>query len=101
MFIVFFEGRASDGDATVIDQWWAYSFENGGTFRTFLEGAEQFGGTWNSSGLELNLTSNAMEDFESFEYVGTISSDGQSITIGELELFRSDVVCTSENQPAQ
>lgn len=91
------EGGNEEGGVTVARQTWSYVFLNDGTFETYLEGNEQFGGTWSQSGSELTVNVEAIPDLtEGYAWSGIVAKDGKSIDVGQYVMQYSEEICVSE-----
>jgi hypothetical protein len=91
------DGGTDEGGAVISRQTWAYVFLNDGNFETYLEGNEQFGGTWSQSGNTLTVNVEAIPDLsEAYTWTGNVSSDGRTIDVGEYVMEYSEVICVSE-----
>ncbi len=86
------------GGAAIPEQYWAYAFLNDGNFTTYLEGYEQFGGTWSQSGNQITVNVDAIPDLSAaYTWYGTVSADATTIDTGEFVLEASDAVCKTGN----
>lgn len=89
-------GQQDPGGAFISEQYWSYAFLNDGSFRTFLEGQEQFGGTWSQEGSELTVNVNAIPGLsEPYTWFGEVSPDGKTITTDGITMQFSESVCVS------
>ncbi len=90
--------QEDQGGATIPEQYWAYAFLNDGSFKTYLEGFEQFGGTWSQTGNQLTVNVDAIPDLsEAYTWSATVTPDALSIDTGEFVLEHSDKVCKTGN----
>lgn len=81
----YFAGQAGDGgelDAARAEQTWWYDFYPHGTFTTYIDGYQQFSGTWSQSGNVLTITTQAIPDLGIGRqtYTATVAPDASSFT---------------------
>lgn len=70
------------------DQTWAYVFYSNGNYTTYLDGYEQYSGTWSQTGNELSVTIPAIAGIsDKRTFKATVSSDGNSFNAGG-EVFK-------------
>lgn len=90
------ESHDDPGGAHIPAQYWSYAFLNDGTFRTYLEAAEQFGGTWSQQGSNLKVNVDPIADLtEGYTWEATVSSDATTISTGTFTLTKSPEVCST------
>lgn len=79
----FFPGE-DQGPVTQTAQTWAYVFFADGTYTTYLEGYQQYSGTWSQSGSRLEVNVPAIAGVtEAYTFVGEVSPSGDSFTVGD------------------
>ena len=65
------------------DQTWAYVFYSDGSYTTYLDGYEQYSGTWSQTGNKLSVTIPAIAGIsDERTFKATVSSDGNSFNAG-------------------
>ncbi|MCL4385073.1 MAG: hypothetical protein M1479_09615 [Actinobacteria bacterium] len=65
------------------DQTWAYVFYSDGSYTTYLDGHEQYSGTWSQTGNKLSVTIPAIAGIsDERTFKATVSSDGNSFNAG-------------------
>ena len=65
------------------DQTWAYVFYSGGSYTTYLDGYEQYSGTWSQTGNKLSVNIPAIAGIsDERTFKATVSSDGNSFNAG-------------------
>jgi len=65
------------------EQTWAYVFNSDGSYTTYLDGNEQYSGTWSQTGNKLSITIPAIAGISNERtFKATVSSDGNSFNAG-------------------
>ena len=65
------------------DQTWAYVFYSDGSYKTYLDGYEQYSGTWSQTGDKLSVKIPAIAGIsDERTFKATVSSDGNSFNAG-------------------
>ncbi len=66
------------------EQTWSYVFHSDGNFTTYLNGYQQYSGTWSQSGSALRVNIKAIPNLSpARSWQGTVSRDGNSFTCGK------------------
>jgi len=69
---------------TQAEQTWSYVFHSNGTYTTYLEGAQQYSGTWSQSGSRLTIRVPANPGLNAaYSFDATVSRDASSFTSGK------------------
>lgn len=71
------------------EQTWSYVFRPDGTYTSFLEGHQQYSGTWLQSGHTLTVNVPAIAGISAaYSFRATVSRDGDSFTAGKEEFTK-------------
>jgi hypothetical protein len=72
------------GGVAQADQTWSYVFRDDGGYTTYLNGNEQYSGTWSQSGNRLTIRIDPIPSLGTPGHtaVGTVAADGRSFTVG-------------------
>lgn len=81
----YFAGQSGDGgalDASRAEQTWWYDFFSDGTYTTYIDGYQQFSGTWSQSGDVLTINTPAIPEggIAAQSYTATVAPDASSFT---------------------
>ena len=77
------------GGVARVEQTWAYVFRSDGTYTTYLNGYQQFSGTWSQSGSTLSIRVPAIPNISAATTSqAKVSMDGSSFTAGENTFVR-------------
>lgn len=76
------EGGEGELDATRAEQTWWYDFFSDGTYTTYINGNQQFSGTWSQSGNVLTINTPAFPEggIAAQSYTATVAPDASSFT---------------------
>jgi len=83
--------KSSDlgGGVTRSEQTWSYVFHSDGTYTSYLEGHQQYSGTWSQSGYVLTINIPAIKNLSAaYSFKATVSRDGNSFTSGERKFIK-------------
>ncbi len=71
------------------EQTWSYVFHSDGTYTSYLEGYQQYSGTWSQSGNILTVNVPAIINISAaYSFQATVSRDGNSFTSGERKFIK-------------
>lgn len=71
------------------EQTWSYVFHSDGTYTSYLEGYQQYSGTWSQSGNILTVNVPAIANISAaYSFQATVSRDGNSFTSGERKFIK-------------
>lgn len=79
------------GGVRQAEQTWSYVFHSDGTYTTYLEGYQQYSGTWSQSGSTLTINVPAIPNISAaYSFQATVSRDGNSFTSGKRKWVRAE-----------
>lgn len=71
------------------EQTWSYVFRSDGTYTSYLDGHQQYSGTWSQSGNTLTVNVPAIANISAaYSFQATVSRDGNSFTVGERKFIK-------------
>lgn len=83
------EAANLEGGVMRTDQTWSYIFRSDGTYVTYLNGSQQFSGTWSQSGTILTIHIPAIKGISAaYSSQATVSRDGNSFTAGDEKFIK-------------
>jgi ribosomal protein L40E len=88
-----FEAVNLGGGVTQVEQTWSYVFHSkgtsNGTYTSYLNGYQQYSGTWSQSGNILTVNVPAIANATAaYSFQATVSRDGDSFTVGKTKWIK-------------
>lgn len=82
-----YDSQNLGGGVAQADQTWSYVFRDDGGYTTYLNGNEQYSGTWSQSGNQLTIKIDPIPSLGTPGHtaVGTVAADGRSFKVGNEE----------------
>jgi hypothetical protein len=78
-----------DGGVMRTAQTWAYTFFADGRYTTYLEGSQQFSGTWSQTGKMLTVNVPAIKNLsDAYSFTAIVSADGNSFIAGDEKYIK-------------
>jgi hypothetical protein len=83
------EQKDMGGGVGRTEQTWAYVFYANGKYTTYLEGSQQFSGTWSQTGNILTVHVPEIKNIsQAYSYDAIVSFDGNSFTAGDQKYVK-------------
>jgi hypothetical protein len=88
-YVSHFEAADLGGGVMQSEQTWSYVFHSDGTYTSYLEGYQQYSGTWSQSGNILTVNVPAIINISAaYSFQATVSRDGNSFTTGGTQFIK-------------